>query len=77
MQMYGSFEGFPLNSALFGLVSYNDPCHWGNPALIYFLSGLINDCSLPRAVASLDLNPQHFSALLRLWLQFVPIRLYT
>ena len=26
MQMYGSFEGFPLNSASFGLVSCNDPC---------------------------------------------------
>ena len=25
MQMYGKFEGFPINSALFGLVSYNDP----------------------------------------------------
>ena len=30
MQMYGKFEGFPLysNSALFGLVSYNDPLSW-------------------------------------------------
>ena len=26
MQMYGKFGGFPLNGALFGLVSYNDPC---------------------------------------------------
>ena len=26
MQMYGNFEGFPLNSAVFGLVSYNDTC---------------------------------------------------
>ena len=27
MQMYGAFEGFPENhSALFELVSYNDPC---------------------------------------------------
>ena len=26
MQMYGKFAGFPINSALFGLVSYNDPC---------------------------------------------------
>ena len=27
MQIYGNFEGFPENnSALFGLVSYNDPC---------------------------------------------------
>ena len=26
MQMYGKFEGFPMNSALSGLVSYNDPC---------------------------------------------------
>ena len=26
MQMHGRFEGFSLNSALFGLVSYNDPC---------------------------------------------------
>ena len=25
MQMYGKFEGFPLNRALVGLVSYNDP----------------------------------------------------
>ena len=25
MQMYGNFEGFPFNGALFGLVSYNDP----------------------------------------------------
>ena len=25
-QTYGNFEGFPLNSALFGLGSYNDPC---------------------------------------------------
>ena len=24
MQMYGRFDGFPLHSALFGLVSYND-----------------------------------------------------
>ena len=24
MQMYGSFDGFPLSSALFGSVSYND-----------------------------------------------------
>ena len=28
MQMYGKIEGFPLNCALFGLVSYNDPCFW-------------------------------------------------
>ncbi len=27
MQVYGDFEGFPpKNSALFGLVSYDDPC---------------------------------------------------
>ena len=25
MQIYGNFDGFPLSSALFGLVSYHDP----------------------------------------------------
>ena len=26
MQMYGNFEGIPVNSALFGLEINNDPC---------------------------------------------------
>ena len=26
MQMYGKFDGFPKNSALFGLVIHHDPC---------------------------------------------------
>ena len=39
MQMHGKFQGFPINSAFFGLVSYNDP--------LYGLEGTI-DLSEPR-----------------------------
>ena len=31
MQMYGEFEGFPTSIALFGLVSYSDPCSSFSP----------------------------------------------
>ncbi len=44
MQMYGKFAGFPINSALFGLVSYNDPCFHD---MLFFHTTIIPGCMKP------------------------------
>ena len=48
MPMYGGFEGFPLNSALFRLVIHHDPC-WENAEKMSRFAGanLCRDPTMP------------------------------
>ena len=57
MQMCSEFEGFPCNSALFGLVSYNDPCSL--PCLDFQKVSLCHDlCHLTTRMGSDSLAPK-------------------